>query len=171
VIRAKRTPSDRASFPKGALSSFEDGGMGKRQEDSFAGTSDKFSARRKSIAQFFICADSSFSALRENMASITLNRAKQVMTDCGMPMAVLAQVCGVRPSSISSVFRGVMTLDLKTEARLLSVACRISELKGALEPVRLPDEWESVAKMVEGLEIGRVSLDEIRAAVSRMLGQ
>jgi hypothetical protein len=105
------------------------------------------------------------------MASLTLTRAKQIMTDCNVPMAVLAQVAGLRPTSISSVFRGVMSLDSVTEARLLTIACKIAELKSALEPCRLPDDWESVAKMVAALAEKHVTTDEIRAAVSRMVGQ
>lgn len=92
------------------------------------------------------------------------------MADAGIPMSVLAAVAGLRPSSVSSIYRGVMSLDSVAEARLLTLACRISELKSALEPLRLPDDWQSVAKMVTQLETGAASLDEIRAAVARMFG-
>jgi hypothetical protein len=104
------------------------------------------------------------------MASITLNRAKQNMADASVPMATLAQIAGLRPTSMSSVFRGTMTLDSNEELRLFTLSCRVLELKIALDPVRLPDDWRDVAKMVAALEDQRVSLDEIRAAVSRMVG-
>ncbi len=62
-----------------------------------------------------------------------------------------------------------MTLDSNEELRLFTLSCRVLELKIALDPVRLPDDWRDVAKMVAALEDQRVSLDEIRAAVSRMV--
>jgi len=104
------------------------------------------------------------------MASLTLERAKRNMVDCGIPVTVLAQVGGVRPTTLSSVFRGVMALHSETEARLLTISCRIAELHQAISPLRLPDGRDDVRRLVEQLESGAVTLEEIRTAVARMVG-
>src|SRR5713226_7496729 len=103
------------------------------------------------------------------MASITLNRAKQNMRDANVPMAVLAQVAGLRPTSLSSVFRGVMTLDSRVEARLLTVSCRILEISQALTPLQMPDDAGDVSRLVAQLEDGQISLQDIRDSLARMV--
>jgi hypothetical protein len=105
------------------------------------------------------------------MASITLNMMKQNAQAAGVPMSVLAQIGGVRPTTLSSVFRGVMTLDSKIEARLHTVSCRVLEITQALLPLRAPDDANELGRLVVQIEDGRTTLDDIRAAVQRMFGQ
>jgi hypothetical protein len=105
------------------------------------------------------------------MASITLNRMKQNAQDSGVPMATVGLICGVRPTSLSSAFRGVMTLSSHVEARLFQVSCRALELRDAFQPLRLPDNDKDLGRLVEELESGRLTLDGIRADVKRMFGQ
>jgi len=105
------------------------------------------------------------------MASLTLERAKQNVIGCAVPLATLAQVAGLRPTSLSSVYRGVMLLPSETEARLFTISCRIAELHQALLPLRLPDGADDLRRLVEHLESGGTSLEEIRDAVTKMAGE
>ena len=105
------------------------------------------------------------------MVSITLNRMKQNAQDAGVPMSVLAQICELRPTSLSSAFRGVMTLPSTTEARLFAVSCRVLEITQALSPLRVPNDSNDLGHLVAQIEDGRTTLDDISAAVKRMFGQ
>jgi hypothetical protein len=103
------------------------------------------------------------------MPSATLNRFRTVCQTFGVPMSTVATVVGVKPTSLSSALRDVMTLSGETEARLHSVAVRLSELRDAFEPVRLPDDPVALEKLVDNSESGHFSLDEIRSFVNRIL--
>ncbi len=105
------------------------------------------------------------------MASITLNLMKQNAQSAGVPMSVLAQICDLRPTSLSSAFRGVMTLPSTIEARLLTVSCRVLEITQALSPLRAPNDANELGLLVAQLEDAHISLEDIRAAVQRMFGQ
>jgi len=105
------------------------------------------------------------------LVSITLNKAKQNMAEANVPMATLALICGLRPTTLSSAYREVMTLPSTTETRLLTVACRLLDLREVLSPLRLPDGHEDLGRLIAQLEDGHVSLEEIRAAVQRVFGQ
>jgi hypothetical protein len=105
------------------------------------------------------------------MASLTLSRAKQNMADANVPMATLALVCGLRPTSLSSAFRGVMNLPSTTEARLFSASCRVLEITQALSPLLPPNDANELGRLLVQLEDGHISLEDIRAAVKRLFGQ
>lgn len=155
--------------PDGVLSSFEGGRTGQRKEDSLVGTSKLFKSTE------FYCAIFLWSRLivvgATKLVSITLNKAKQNMAEANVPMATLALICGLRPTTLSSAYREVMTLPSTTEARLLTVACRLLDLHEVLSPLRLPDGHEDLGRLIAQLEDGHVSLEEIRAAVQRVFGQ
>ena len=105
------------------------------------------------------------------MASITLNMAKQNMTSAGVPMATLAIICGVRPSTLSSAYRGAMSLHSIIEADLLSKSGHILKIVRNLDPLRPPDDANEFGRLVAQLEDGHISLEDIRAAVKRLFGQ
>jgi hypothetical protein len=102
--------------------------------------------------------------------SIYLSRARANVEAADVPLSVLAALCDVKPTSLSSAYREVMRLDSEKEARLFTVSCRLLELKQALEPLQLPRQAGNVKRMVQQMESGAVTLDEIRAAVGRMVG-
>jgi hypothetical protein len=105
------------------------------------------------------------------MASLTLEKFRATCQSAGVPMSSVAQVVGVKPTSLSSALRDVMNLGGEKEARLMTVALRLSELQVALFPLQLPDNPEALKILVNGLESGRVSLDGIREFVSKLLDQ
>jgi hypothetical protein len=105
------------------------------------------------------------------MPSITMNKFRATCQACGVPMQSVGTVLGIKPTSLSSVMRDVMRLNPDTEARLLTVACRVSDLRAGLFPLQLPDSPDALKILVEGFESGRVSLDGIREFVSKLLDQ
>jgi hypothetical protein len=102
--------------------------------------------------------------------SITLNRARLNLTDAGIPLATLAVLGDLRPTTLSGVYRGVQSIDSMKEARLFTVSCRLLELKQALAPCEMPKEANDVRRLLVQLEDGHVTLDEIREMVGRMVG-
>lgn len=104
------------------------------------------------------------------MVSVYLSRARANVEAAGVPLSVLAALCDVRPTSLSSAYREVMRLDGEKEARLFTVSCRLLELKQALDPLELPRQAGSVERMVQQLESGQVTLEEIRVFVARVVG-
>jgi hypothetical protein len=105
------------------------------------------------------------------MSSATLNRFRATCQAAGIPMSVIAQVVGVKPTSLSSALRDVMNLGSETDARLHTVSVRVLELREAFAPMRLPDDPVSLGKLVSGFEDGRISLDVIRNFVKQLLEQ
>jgi hypothetical protein len=105
-----------------------------------------------------------------DVVSIYLSRARENVESAGVPLNILAVLCGIKPTSLSSAYREVMRLDSEKEARLFTISCRLLELKQALSPLELPRQAGSVERMVHQLESGQVTLDEIRASVGRMVG-
>jgi hypothetical protein len=105
------------------------------------------------------------------MASLTLEKFRATCQSAGVPMSSAGTILGIKPTSLSSVMRDVMRLSPDTEARLLTVACRLSELRDALFPFPLPDSPEVLKILVDGVESGRVSLEGISEFVSKLLDQ
>jgi hypothetical protein len=102
--------------------------------------------------------------------SITLNRARTNITEAGVSLATLAVLGELRPTTLSSIYRGVMALDSEKEARLLTISFRLLELQQALAPFDLPKEAGDVARLLAQLEDGRITLDEVRDMVVKMIG-
>lgn len=102
--------------------------------------------------------------------SITLNRARANINEANVSLATLAVLGDLRPTTLSSVYRGVMTLASVKEARLLTVSFRLLELQQALAPFDLPKEAGDVGRLLARLEDGLVTLEEIRSMVGKMIG-
>ena len=105
------------------------------------------------------------------MPSLTLEKFRATCQAAGVPMSSVGTVLNIKPTSLSSVMRDVMRLNPDTEARLLTVACRLSDLRGALFPLQLPDSPDALKILVDGVESGRVSLEGVRDFVSKLLDQ
>lgn len=102
--------------------------------------------------------------------SISLNRARANITEAGVPLSTLAICCGLRPTSLSSAYRGLMSLDSEKEARLLTISFRLLELKQALMPLQFPTDAGDVVRLLDQLESGRVTLEQIHEMVEKLFG-
>jgi len=101
------------------------------------------------------------------MASTILNRVSENLRAAGCSRGVLAAVCGLKASTLSSAYTGVVVLGHR-EAELLTASHRILDAATALKPLPLPDDAESVAVLVNRLTDGTLTTERIRQVVSEL---
>jgi hypothetical protein len=98
------------------------------------------------------------------MASTILNRVAENLNAAGCSRAILATVCGMKPSTLSAAYTGVVNLGHR-EAELLTASYRILEAAKALEPLPLPSDAASVGVLVNRLTDGTLATETIRETV------
>jgi len=111
------------------------------------------------------CADSLFKELR--MPSTILNRVAENLNAAGCSRAILATVCGLKPSTLSAAYTGVVNLGHR-EADLLKASHSVLDAANALRPLPLPSDAASVAVLVNRLSDGTLTTDKIRDMVSNL---
>ena len=98
-----------------------------------------------------------------------MSKFKSVCQAAGVPMSSVGSIHGIRPTSLSSIMRDLMRLTSEQETELMTTAFRLSDLRDALHPLRLPDEPMILKTLLDGLESERISLEFIRQFVSMLL--
>ncbi len=100
------------------------------------------------------------------MISATLARFKENLLAAGVSHATAATLCGLKPSTLGSAFREIMTLPSLKESELLTVSFRLLELREALKPLSLPESISDLKQLLARLEDGSITPEKIREAVS-----
>jgi hypothetical protein len=104
------------------------------------------------------------------MASTILNRVSENLNAAGCSRAILATVCGLKASTLSAAYAGVVNLGHR-EADLLTASHRILDGANALRPLPLPSDAASVAVLVNRLTDGTLTPEKIRETVQVLFEQ
>jgi hypothetical protein len=104
------------------------------------------------------------------MISVTLARIDENLLAARVSRGMFATVCGLKPSTLSAAFNGVVNLGGPREAELLTTSFRLVELRAASEPFSLPPNAGAVKILVQRLQDGTLSVETIRAAVAALFG-
>jgi hypothetical protein len=80
-------------------------------------------------------------------------------------------VVGVKPSTLSAAYNGIMNLGGPREAQLLTASFRLAELRTACEPFALPSNAGMVRVLVNRLQDGTLTAEKIREIVSSLFEQ
>jgi hypothetical protein len=104
------------------------------------------------------------------MISTSLARFRENMTAAGISQATGATLCGLKPSTLSSAFREIMSLGGLKEAELMTCSFRLLELREAMKPLDLPQSIGALEKLLERLTDGSITPDTIRTAVDTIFG-
>src|SRR6266852_1587802 len=102
------------------------------------------------------------------MASVTLARIDENLRAAGVSRGVFAIICGLKHSTLSAAYQSVVNLGGPREDELLTVSHRLLDLSTSLEPFALPSNADMVRVLVEKLQDGRLTKDEIREKVSSL---
>ena len=102
------------------------------------------------------------------MPSETLKDFRRTCESNNLPMRLIAGICGVRPTSLSSALRDEMRLDISKESCLHDVATRLAAIKSAISPFELPLAVGDLKQLLKGTEDDGVSLDEIEGFRRRL---
>jgi len=105
------------------------------------------------------------------MASVTLARIDENLRAARVSRATFAVVVRVKPSTLSAAYNSIINLGGPREAELLTASYRLVELRAACEPFALPPNANMVRVLVEKIQDGRLSAEEIREVVSRLFEQ
>ncbi len=105
------------------------------------------------------------------MASTILNRVAEYLRAAGCSRAILATVCGLKASTLSAAYTGVVVLGGPRESELLTASHRILDAANALHPLPLPEDAASVAVLVSKLTDGTLTAEKIRETVSILFEQ
>jgi hypothetical protein len=104
------------------------------------------------------------------MVSTVLNRVAENLRAAGCSRGILATICGLKPSTLSAAYTGVVNLGHR-EADLLTVSHRILDAANALRPLPLPSDAASVGVLVNRLTDGTLTTDVIRETVAILFQQ
>lgn len=102
------------------------------------------------------------------MTSTTLNRVSENLIAAGCSRAILATVCGLKPSTLSAAYNGTVNLGGTREAELLTASHRLLDLRTALSPLEMPKDANQLRVLVNRLQDGTLIVDEIREMVARL---
>jgi hypothetical protein len=102
------------------------------------------------------------------MISTTLARFRENLLAANVSHATAATLCGLKPSTLSSAFREIMSLGGLKESELLTTSFRLLELKEALEPLGLPTSIGALQHLIKRLENGSLTPEQIRAVVTTL---
>ena len=105
------------------------------------------------------------------MASTTLNRIAENLNAARCSRGVLAAVVGMKASTLSAAYTGIVNLGGVREAELLTASHRILDAANALRPLPLPSDAASVAVLVNRLTDGTLTTDQIRETVQVLFEQ
>jgi hypothetical protein len=100
--------------------------------------------------------------------SVTLARTDENLRAAGCSRAVLATVCGMKASTLSAAYAGTVSLGGPREAELLTVSHRLLDLRTALSPLEPPRNAAQLKILVDRLQDGVLTTEQIREAVSRL---
>lgn len=99
------------------------------------------------------------------MISTLLARADENLRAAGVSRAVLAVVVGMKPSSLSAAFNGVVNLGHR-EGEVLTASHRILDAAIGCQPFLLPKDAQAVKVLVTKLADGALTTDQIRERVA-----
>src|SRR6266481_9868648 len=105
------------------------------------------------------------------MTSTTLARIDENVRAAGISRAAFAIVCGVKPSTLSAAYNSIVNLGGPREAELLTASYRLVELHAACAPFSLPSNASMLRVLLEKIQDGRLSAEEIRRMVSSLFEQ
>ena len=105
------------------------------------------------------------------MISITLAKFKDNLLAAGVSHAAAATLGGLKPSTLSSAFRGITRLESTKEAELLTISFRLLELEAALRPLKLPENVSYLEQLLARVKNEEITPALIRSFVSRIFGE
>jgi hypothetical protein len=105
------------------------------------------------------------------MASTTLNRVAENLHAAKCSRGILATVVGMKASTLSAAYSGIVVLGGPREADLLTISHRILDAANALRPLPLPADAASVAVLVNRLTDGTLTTEKIRETVQVLFQQ
>ena len=88
----------------------------------------------------------------------------------GVSGNMLAVLCGISPALLSSAARGLKPLSGDKELALTKMSLLLVEISGAIAPLRLPNDADSLANLVEFVEDNQIDASRIRSALNSVFG-